>query len=87
MNFGGEILHSAACSTAAALRVRFAGKRISVVCAAFSGTEIAAELAPYAQVTVTLRQVMWFVPCWVQAVDGGPRHPLDLLIYMVASHL
>lgn len=79
--FGGEVVHSAACDTAAALRNRFAGKRVLVVGAAFSGTEIATELAPCARVTVTLRQPMWFVPRWVPAIDGGPSYPLDLVIY------
>ena len=79
--FGGEVLHSATCDTAAALRARFTGKRVLVVGAAFSGTEIAAELAPYAQVTVTFRRPMWFVPRWVQAAIGEPRYPIDLVIY------
>ena len=80
-DFGGEVLHSAACDSAALLRDRFAGKRVLVVGAAFSGTEIASELAPYARVTVTLRHPMWFVPRWVRATDGGPHYPLDLVIY------
>ena len=80
-DFGGEVTHSAACGSAAALRARFTGKRVLVVGAAFSGTEIAAELAPRAHVTVSFRQPMWFVPRWVQAVDGGPHYPLDLVIY------
>jgi hypothetical protein len=63
------------------LRDHFTGKRVLVVGAAFSGTEIASELAPYARVTVTLRHPMWFVPRWVRATDGGPHYPLDLVIY------
>jgi dimethylaniline monooxygenase (N-oxide forming) len=80
-DFAGEVTHSAACDTKADMRSRFNGKRVLVVGAAFSGTEIAAELAPYAQVTVTLRHPMWFVPRWVAATDGGPNYPLDLVIY------
>nr|WP_294516239.1 DUF6314 family protein [uncultured Rhodopila sp.] len=80
-DFAGEVIHSAACDTAADLRNRFAGKRVLVVGAAFSGTEIAAELASYARVTVTLRHPMWFVPRLVSAMDGGPKYPLDLVIY------
>ncbi|MEA2738056.1 MAG: hypothetical protein QOH05_1363 [Acetobacteraceae bacterium] len=80
-NFRGDVLHSVACSASAPLRARFAGKRVLVVGAAFSGTEIATELAPYARVTVTLRQPMWFVPRWVQAAEGGMHYPLDLVIY------
>ena len=80
-DFAGEVTHSAACDTEADLRSRFEGKRVLVVGAAFSGTEIAAELAPYARVTVTLRHPMWFVPRWVPATDGGPEYPLDLVIY------
>lgn len=80
-DFGGMVLHSADCGNAAALRSAFAGKRVLVVGAAFSGTEIAAELASYAHVTVTFRQPMWFIPRWVQAVDGGQYYPLDLVIY------
>lgn len=80
-DFTGEVIHSAACDTAADLRNRFTGKRVLVVGAAFSGTEVAAELASYARVTVTLRHPMWFVPRWVPATDGGPKYPLDLVIY------
>ena len=80
-DFGGEVRHSAVCDSAAMLRDRFAGKRVLVVGAAFSGTEIASELAPYARVTVTLRHPMWFVPRWVQATNGGPHYPFDLVIY------
>lgn len=79
--FAGDVLHSAACDDAAALRERFAGKRVLVVGAAFSGTEIASELSPYAHVTVTLRHPMWFLPRWVSATDGGPRYPLDLVLH------
>nr|WP_294553030.1 DUF6314 family protein [uncultured Rhodopila sp.] len=80
-DFAGEVTHSSVCDTATDLRSRFGGKRVLVVGAAFSGTEIAAELASYAQVTVTLRHPMWFVPRWVSAMDGGPKYPLDLVIY------
>jgi dimethylaniline monooxygenase (N-oxide forming) len=80
-DFGGAVIHSVACDTAAALRARFAGMRVLVVGAAFSGTEVAAELAPYARVTLTFRQPMWFVPRWVTSTDGGPHYPLDLVIY------
>ena len=79
--FGGDVLHSVECGTAAALRARCAGKRVLVVGAAFSGTEIAAELAPHAKVTVSLRHPMWFVPRWVRASNDGPHYPLDLVIY------
>ena len=79
--FAGEVAHSAACDTETDLRSRFGGKRVLVVGAAFSGTEIAAQLSPYAQVTVTLRHPMWFVPRWVPASDGGAKYPLDLVIY------
>ena len=80
-DFAGDVLHSADCGTAATLHARCSGKRVLVVGAAFSGTEIAAELARYARVTVTLRHPMWYVPRWVQATDGGPHYPLDLVIY------
>jgi hypothetical protein len=63
------------------LRKRFAGRRVLVVGAAFSGTEIASELASYAHVTVTLRRPMWFLPRWVPATIGGPSYPLDLVLY------
>jgi dimethylaniline monooxygenase (N-oxide forming) len=79
-DFAGEVFHSGACGQAAVLRARCAGKRVLVVGAAFSGTEIAAQLAPYARVTVTLRQPMWFLPRWVRATDGGSLYPLDLVI-------
>jgi dimethylaniline monooxygenase (N-oxide forming) len=80
-SFEGDVLHSVECGTAAALRTRCAGKRVLVVGAAFSGSEIAAELAPHARVTVSLRHPMWFVPRWVKATDDGPHYPLDLVIY------
>jgi dimethylaniline monooxygenase (N-oxide forming) len=80
-DFAGDVLHSTDCGTAATLYARCSGKRVLVVGAAFSGTEIAAELARYALVTVTLRHPMWYVPRWVQATDGGPHYPLDLVIY------
>ncbi len=80
-DFGGEVLHSAACNSSAMLRARLAGKRVLIVGAAFSGTEIAGELAPYAHVTVAFRHPMWFLPRWVQATEGGPHYPLDLVLY------
>jgi dimethylaniline monooxygenase (N-oxide forming) len=80
-SFAGDLLHSADCGTAAALRARCAGKRVLIVGAAFSGSEIAAELAPHARVTVSLRHPMWFIPRWVRATDDGPHYPLDLVIY------
>ncbi len=80
-HFGGEVVHSSACDSSAMLRESFAGKRVLVVGAAFSGTEIASELASVAQVTVTLRRPSWFLPRWVRAVEGGPLYPLDLVLY------
>jgi dimethylaniline monooxygenase (N-oxide forming) len=70
--FRGQIRHAARCDSAAANRDAFAGKRVLVVGAAFSGTEIACQIAPYAaMVTVSLRRSMWFVPRFVPARSGG----------------
>jgi dimethylaniline monooxygenase (N-oxide forming) len=80
-SFAGEVFHSAMIDHASLVHIGLAGKRVLVVGAAFSGTEIAAELAPHAQVTVTLRHPMWFLPRWVRATNGGPYYPLDLVIY------
>jgi dimethylaniline monooxygenase (N-oxide forming) len=80
-DFAGKVLHSSACDSTAMLREQFTGKRVLVVGAAFSGTEIASELASMAHVTVTLRHPMWFLPRWVPATEGGPHYPLDLVIY------
>ena len=53
-----------------------------VVGAAFSGTEIACQIAPYAaMVIVSLCRPMWFIPRFVAARPGGPRNPRDLVFF------
>ena len=80
--FRGEIRHAAQCDSAAANRDAFTGKRVLVVGAAFSGTEIACQIAPYvAMVTVSLRRPMWFIPRFVAARPGGHRYPYDLVFF------
>ena len=80
--FRGEIRHAAQCDSAAANRAAFTGKRVLVVGAAFSGTEIACQIAPYAaMVTVSLRRPMWFIPRFVAARSGGRRYAWDLVFF------
>ena len=80
--FRGEIRHAAQCDSAAANRNAFTGKRVLVVGAAFSGTEIACQIASYAvMVTVSLRRPVWFIPRFVSARSGGRRHPWDLVFF------
>ena len=75
-NSGGEIRHAAQCDSAAANRAAFAGKRVLVVGPAFSGTEIACQIASYAaMVIVSLRRPMWFIPRFVASRPGGPPYP------------
>lgn len=85
-SFRGEIFHSADCDSPQIIHNRFHGKRVLVVGAAFSGTEIASLLVQFAQsVTVTFRKPMWFVPRWVRVSPERPRFPLDLVLYNRAS--
>ena len=80
--FRGEIRHAAQCDSAGANRDALTGKRVLVVGAAFSGTEIACQIAPYAaMVIVSLRRPMWFIPRFVGARPGGPRYPWDLVFF------
>lgn len=81
-DFRGRIFHSADCDSPQIFGERFHGKRVLVVGAAFSGTEIASLLVQFAaSVTVALRTPMWFVPRWIPAYPDGRRHPLDLVFY------
>ena len=75
--FGGEVRHAAQCDSAAANRETFGGKRVLVVGPAFSGTEIAGQIVPYAaSVTVSLRRPMWFLPRFVASRPGGTLYPI-----------
>lgn len=81
-DYRGQVHHSADCDCPQVFGERFAGKRVLVVGAAFSGTEIACLAAQFAKsVTVALRSPMWFVPRWVHAVPGEARYPIDLVFY------
>jgi dimethylaniline monooxygenase (N-oxide forming) len=81
-DFQGELFHSADCDSPGVFRDRFHGKRVLVVGAAFSGTEIAAQMVQFAKtVTVTFRKPMWFMPRWISPAVGEPRYPLDLVFY------
>lgn len=74
--FGGEIIHAAEyCEP-----TRFASKRVLVVGAAFSGADIAGDLAgSAASVTVASRRPLWYIPRYI----GG--RPTDLEFYSRAS--
>jgi dimethylaniline monooxygenase (N-oxide forming) len=81
-DYRGSVHHAAECDSIEGIRERFAGKRVLVVGAAFSGTEIACLMTDCAaSVTVAFRHPMWFVPRWIPAEPGGSRYPLDLVVY------
>jgi dimethylaniline monooxygenase (N-oxide forming) len=80
--FRGEVRHAAQCDLAARNRDAFAGKHVLVVGPAFSGTEIACQIADYAaSVTVSLRRPMWFIPRFVTPTPGGTAWPYDLVFF------
>lgn len=80
--FRGKIYHAADCYSEEVNRAAFADKRVLIVGAAFSGTEIAGQIAPYAKkVVVGLRNPMWFVPRWVRPWADAPLFPADLVFY------
>jgi len=80
--FQGKIYHAADCYSEEVNRRNFGGKRVLIIGAAFSGTEIAGQLQEVAQeVTVGLRNPMWFVPRWISPWEGAPRYPADLVFY------
>jgi dimethylaniline monooxygenase (N-oxide forming) len=81
-SFRGRIFHAADCHSEEANRENLGGKRVLIVGAAFSGTEIAGQISGIAErVTVGLRNPMWFLPRWVQPWTGAPRYPADLVFY------
>jgi hypothetical protein len=81
-HFPGRIFHAADCYSEEVNREHFGGKRVLIVGAAFSGTEIAGQLIDVAEkVTVGLRNPMWFLPRWVSPWEGAPRYPADLVFY------
>lgn len=80
--FQGQIYHAADCYSEEVNRRNFGGKRVLIIGAAFSGTEIAAQLVGVAaEVTVGLRNPMWFVPRWVRPWADAPLFPADLVFY------
>lgn len=80
--FQGRIFHAAECYSDEVNRANFEGKRVLIVGAAFSGTEIAGQIAPYARKTIVgLRNPMWFVPRWVKPWRDAPLFPTDLVLY------
>ena len=81
-SFQGKIYHAADCYSEEVNRANFAGKRVLIVGAAFSGTEIAGQLSGFAKkVIVGLRNPMWFVPRWVKPWSDAPLFPADLVFY------
>lgn len=82
VGFRGKIFHSADCYSPEVIRSHFEGKKVLVMGAAFSGTEIAGQMVGVAEnVTVGLRHPMWFVPRWIEPWPGAPRYPSDLVFY------
>ncbi len=82
ISFRGKIFHAADCYSEEVNREHFGGKRVLIVGAAFSGTEIAGQLSGIAEkVTVGLRHPMWFLPRWVHPWPGAPSYPADLVFY------
>jgi dimethylaniline monooxygenase (N-oxide forming) len=64
----------------------FRGKRVLVAGAAFSGVEIAAELAEArVDVTVAMPKPMWILPRYVSNGCGKSAIPLDLVFYTRSS--
>jgi len=84
--YQGEVYHSADCYLDELNRENFANKKVLVVGAAFSGTEIAAKLLEYnSDVTVGFRKPAWFLPRWIQPWEDGPKYPTDLVFYNRSS--
>jgi dimethylaniline monooxygenase (N-oxide forming) len=80
--FQGKIYHAADCYSEEVNRENFAGKKVLIIGAAFSGTEIAGQIVDFAtEVTVGLRNPMWFVPRWVKPWPDAPLFPADLVFY------
>lgn len=80
--FQGKIYHAADCYSEEVNRANFTDKRVLIVGAAFSGTEIAGQISGFAKKTVVgLRNPMWFVPRWVKPWSGAPLFPADLVFY------
>ena len=80
--FRGEVFLAGDCHSEASNRERFGNRRVLILGAAFSGTEISAQLVGIAQsVTVGIRRPMWFIPRWVEPWSGAPRYPGDLVFY------
>jgi dimethylaniline monooxygenase (N-oxide forming) len=76
--FAGSVLHSARFRAAEALR----GRRVAVVGMAFSGAEIATELAAAgAEVTCVASRPMWILPRYLREPAGRTPLPLDLVLY------
>jgi len=74
--FSGELIHAADYREPA----RFAGRRVLVVGAAFSGADLAVNLAGVAaSVTVATRRPLWYLPRYVKS------KPVDLLFYSRAA--
>lgn len=78
----GDILHSADYKTAAA----FAGRDVVVVGNAFSGAEIASDLAgTAASVTNMVRTPPWILKRYYQLPADGRSYPIDLAFYSRAA--
>jgi dimethylaniline monooxygenase (N-oxide forming) len=76
--FAGSAVHSAGFRAAEAFR----GRRVAVVGMAFSGAEIATELAAAgAEVTGVASRPMWILSRHLPGPTGGTPLPLDLVLY------
>jgi dimethylaniline monooxygenase (N-oxide forming) len=65
----------------------FAGKSVTVIGNAFSGTEVAAEIAQTAQqVTHVIRRPVWVLPRYLAGPNPGQKLPGDLIFYSRAAN-
>lgn len=75
-NFTGELLHTASYREP----TRFRDRRVLVVGSAFSGADVAADIAGHAKsVTIAARRPLWYLPRYI----GGK--PADLAFYSRAA--
>jgi dimethylaniline monooxygenase (N-oxide forming) len=76
--FSGTILHSQAYRN----RLPFQNKKVAVIGSAYSGTEIAADVAQVANKTLHLvRHVNWILPKYIPMTPSGKLLPLDFIFY------
>ncbi len=80
--FPGPILHSHDYKTP----LPFTGKTVAIIGNAFSGSEIAAEVAQTAEKVINvIRQPMWILPRYLQSSQSESKLPNDLIFYSRAA--